>query len=172
VTLVYVDEFSLYRQPTLAPVYAPVGEEPTHTLSHRANVCRRYIGSLDGLSGQVVWRSASTMRVPKITQFLSALRQAYPERELYVAWDNWKVHTHADTVAAAERLGITLLSLPTYAPWTNPIEKLWRKTRQDVVHGHRLADEWAQLQSAVETFLDQFDQGSTELVRYVGLLPA
>jgi len=31
---------------------------------------------------------------------------------------------------------------PTYAPWLNPIEKLWRWLRQEVRKMHRLADDW------------------------------
>jgi len=37
----------------------------------------------------------------------------------------------------ARQEGITLVYLPTYAPWLNPIEKLWRKAYQEVLHLHR-----------------------------------
>ena len=60
--------------------------------------------------------------------------------------------------------------LPTYAPWLNPIEKLWRWLRQDVLHLHRLADDWKALRQRVRAFLDQFAQGSQRLLEYVGLL--
>lgn len=53
----------------------------------------------------------------------------------------------------------------------NPIEKLWRWLRQDVVHHHRRADAWEELKAAVKAFLDGFADGSTALLTYVGLLP-
>jgi transposase len=60
--------------------------------------------------------------------------------------------------------------LPTYAPWLNPIEKLWRWLRQDVLKRHRLAGDWPSLRGRVNQFLGQFATGSQDLLRYVGLL--
>lgn len=63
--------------------------------------------------------------------------------------------------------------LPTYAPWLNPIEKLWRWLCQEVLHLHRLADRRDQLQRTVDGFLGQFAEPHTAacqaLLRYVGL---
>ena len=61
------------------------------------------------------------------------------------------------------------MPLPTYASWCNPIEKLWRKLRQEVTHLHRWANDVPRLREEVERFLDQFASGSTDLLRYVGL---
>ena len=61
------------------------------------------------------------------------------------------------------------MPLPTYASWTNPIEKLWRWLRQEVLHLHRLADRLEELRAEVRRFLDRFALGSLELLRYVGL---
>ena len=66
-------------------------------------------------------------------------------------------------------LPIQLVPLPTYASWTNPIEKLWRKMRQEKLHMHWLADDLAALRSCIDSFLDQYAEGSDELLRYVGL---
>lgn len=68
------------------------------------------------------------------------------------------------------QLPIQLIRLPTYAPWLNPIEKLWRKLKQEVVHLHRMADKLDELRAEVVRFLDQYAFGSLELLRYVGLL--
>ncbi|MBV8356880.1 MAG: transposase [Deltaproteobacteria bacterium] len=59
--------------------------------------------------------------------------------------------------------------LPTYAPWLNPIEKLWRWLRQDVLKMHRWVEDWPQVKQRVRDFLAQFAQGSQELLYYVGL---
>ena len=64
-----------------------------------------------------------------------------------------------------------ILELPTYASWLNPIEKLWRWLQQDVLHLHRLCDDWQALKLAFANFLDGLTDGSLELLRYVGLLP-
>jgi hypothetical protein len=66
-------------------------------------------------------------------------------------------------------LPIHLIWLPTYAPWTNPIEKLWRCLKQDVLHLHRYQDDWQGLRARVDAFFAQFATGSPDLLRYVGL---
>jgi transposase len=72
-------------------------------------------------------------------------------------------------LAEADRLGIRLLWLPTSAPWLNPIEKLWRKTKQGLLHHHRLADAWDDLKARVGALPDGYAHGSTDLLRTVGL---
>jgi hypothetical protein len=62
-----------------------------------------------------------------------------------------------------------VVSLPTYAPWLNPIEKLWRKFRQDVDYLHDLADDWDALCARVSQYFTQFAAGSLSLLHYVGL---
>ena len=75
--------------------------------------------------------------------------------------DNWSIHTHDDVLAALATLPtIEPVWLPTYAPWLNPIEKLWRWLKQAVVKMHRLAAEWPELRRRVNAFLDQFAEGS------------
>jgi len=57
--------------------------------------------------------------------------------------DNWSIHTHPDVCAVLESLPqIEPVWLPAYAPRLNPIEKLWRWLRADVLTLHRLTDDW------------------------------
>lgn len=171
VSLVYGDEFSLYRQPTLASVYARKGEEPKAQLSLRANTRMRISGALDVRTGRVIYTEGYKMGIRQLKLFLGKLRDAYPERILMLVWDNWTVHHHPQVLAEAQRLNIHILWLPTYAPWTNPIEKLWRWLKQTHLHYHRKADLWDELKAQVRDFLAQFANGSKPLLRYVGLLP-
>jgi len=53
----------------------------------------------------------------------------------------------------------------------NPVEKLWRWLKQNVLHLHRLSGDWPALRQHVADALDQFKDGSPYLLRYVGLLP-
>lgn len=171
IVLLYADEYSLYRQPTLAPILTRQGQEPRARLSLRGNRYHRYSAALNRVSGQVTWLDAPRMNVANLVRFLIRLRAVYPIQALYLVWDNWPVHRHARVLTALEQLHITVLWLPTYAPWTNPIEKLWRWVKQTLVHHHRLADTPQQLQHHLATFLNQFHHGSEHLLHYVGLLP-
>lgn len=171
VVVLYGDEFSLYRQPTLTATSAPQRHAPVARLSHRANTRHRISGALDLVTGQVTWLARSVMGVTNLKRFLAKRRRTYPTQRLVLIWDNWPVHLSPAVLEAASALGIELLWLPTYAPWTNPIEKLWRWLKQDLLHHHRLADEWRALQARVWEGLDQFAGPSPALLRYVGLFP-
>ena len=96
----------------------------------------------------------------------------YPTTQrIYVVQDNWSIHHHDDVLATLRQLPrLEPVWLPTYAPWLNPIEQLWRWLRRDVLRGHRLADDWSQLRQRVNTFLDQFAHGSPALRRSAGLV--
>lgn len=171
ITLVFADEVSIYRQPSLAATWFPVGLEPTTPQLARSNTVHRVCGALNATTGQLTWITAAKCTVSRLKTFLRTLRQAYPDRRLVVVWDNWLPHRHDEVRAEAKRLHIHLLFLPTYAPWLNPIEKVWRWLKQEVVHGHRFADDWEGLKQAVDAFLRQFDHPSPALLHYTGLCP-
>jgi hypothetical protein len=58
---------------------------------------------------------------------------------------------------------------PTYAPWTNPIEKLWLKLRADLLWMHRYSYCFLELIQRVDSYKKQFANGSVELLHAVGL---
>lgn len=170
----YLDELTYYRQPSVASDWAGCGSrhQPLARSSYAANRMSRVVGALNALTGQVSYRQAAHIGVRELRAFYTQLREAYPQAEVvYAVQDNWPIHFEARVVAAAHEASITLLRLPTYAPWLNPIEKLWRKLKQEVLHLHRLGNEWETLKQRVVTFLDGFASGSSSLLRYVGLLP-
>jgi len=174
VIALYLDELTYYRQPSLAADWARVGSrhQPLGRYGYAANRRSRVVGALNALSGEVSYHQAAHIGVRELRAFYAQLRAAYPQAAtIYAIQDNWPIHFEARVVAAADQASITLLRLPTYAPWLNPIEKLWRKLKQEVLHLHRLSDEWEPLKHRVATFLDGFASGSAQLLRYVGLLP-
>lgn len=194
---VYVDEFSYYRQPTVAAAYEAAGcYQPLARRSHQSNTQHRVIGALNACNGQVTYRQRSRITRFVVADFWGQLRADYPHAEcIYAVVDNWPVHFHVDALAALQpqqlpwppyvpahwptkpsakvpqdNLPIQLLCLPTYASWLNPIEKLWRWLKQEVVHLHPYSDDWPALKRQVACSLDQFSCGSKELLRYTGLL--
>ena len=132
----------------------------------------RTIDALNARTGQVNYLDAYIVGRAKVIQFYGRLVEAYPQAsKLYVIQDNWSIRSHAEVLAALRQWPqIEPVWLPTYAPWLNPIEKLWRWLRQDVLKMHRLASRWSECKERVRTFLNQFAQGSTRLLEYVGLL--
>ena len=194
----FLDEVTLHRQPRPAPVWAPTGPvAPTVARSTRAEAELRVVAALDARTGQVVALRRGRVTAATLRQCFTDLVAAYPPgTRLRVVLDNWPVHFHPGVLAALEPqqspfpfprppswpapppvradgggLPVQLLPLPTYASWLNPVEKLWRKLRQEVVHAHPWADDLPALGAAVDAFLAGFADGSPELLRYAGLAP-
>ena len=195
----YLDQLTYYRQPTLAQAYEEIGEkQPLAQRSYRSNTSFRVIGALNGISGRLSYLQRSRTNIACLTHFWDLVCLDYPEAEVvYIVVDNWPVHFHPkvlaslqkqnfpfppklpaswaglapSTAASDKNLPIQLLCLPTYASWLNPIEKLWRWLKQNVLHLHRASDDWQGLRDRVSLFLDQFVDGSQDLLRYTGLLP-
>jgi putative transposase len=170
----YLDELSCYRQPTVAQDWHAAGStQPLAERSHRSNSYHRVLGALNATTGQVVFRMAQKTSSDFICRFLRHLRAQHPQvHTLNVILDNWyQVHNHLEVQATARQEQITLVYLPTSSPWLNPIEKLWRKAYQEILHLHRHSDKWAALKDRMQTFLNGFNQPSPELLKYVGLLP-
>lgn len=198
--VLYLDEVTVERQPTLAAAYARQGHDQARAVrSHSANTQTRIIATLDAQTGQVVFQIASKTTLAILVEFYQAVHRAYPNAErIYVIQDNWPVHTHPDVLIALEpqltrwdwhrpsrwpttpseqarrrwsqlNLPIQIVPLPTYASWCNPIEKLWRKLRQDVAHLHPWANDLPRLREELRHFLQQFASRSETLLRYVGI---
>ena len=197
--VVYQDEFGFNLQPTVAKDWTETGtKHPLARQSHRPQETCYGIGALNPDTGDVVYQQVRSCTVLALHAFYTQICQRYPTAErIYLIQDNRAIHFHANLMEAflpqtrvftkptppswtgklskkigeLEKLPIEILQLPTYAPWTNPIEKLWRWVRQAVIHLHRLRDDWQALQDQALNFMEQFNDGSLPLLRYVGLLP-
>jgi hypothetical protein len=173
VLVLFMDEMGFFRWPDPAPNW--VEQAPVlATIAPCADNNRqwRMIGTLNALSGQVVYLDNYSVGRKVVGPMYAVIDQVYPPaRHIYVVQDNWSIHSHADVqdvLATLPRL--EPVWLPTYAHWLNPIEKLWRWLRQAVLRLHRWAADWSELLARVHAFLDQFSAGSVDLLQYVGLL--
>jgi hypothetical protein len=169
--------------------------------SYRSDTITRVLGILDEANGRVMIYQAPKISVSEHVRFYKCVREAYPHAtRIWIVQDNNPVHFHPNLRVALEpqespfpfilppnwsetpkewavkrfgkwNLPIQLVQIPTYAPWCNPIEKLWRKFRQDFCHLHHYIgdDDLATLRAKAQEFFEQFAQGSAELLRYVGL---
>jgi DDE superfamily endonuclease len=169
VVALFLDEFGYRRWPEVAPTWGLAA-----AVAPRAGTNQQWrtMGALNALTGQVTYLDGYIVGRQQVMQFDAQLDHTYPAAELlYVSQDNWHIHTHPDVLTALARYPrIKPVWLPTYAPWLNPIEKLWRWVRQDILKMHRWVEDWPQVKQRVRAFLDQFAHGSADLLRYVGLV--
>jgi transposase len=131
------------------------------------------IGGVNYHTGETVVIFRRRKRRPQIAEFLQHLLNEHPQETIYVAWDN--VNTHQDDEveaivrSAAGRL--VLMYLPTYSPWLNPIEMLWRHFRREVTHCE-LFETVKLLLQASKDFFDRFNQKPEQVLSIIGANPA
>lgn len=167
------DELTYYRRATVAQGYALSGStQPYAQQGYRRNYAYRIAGCLNRQPGQLFWWQRAHFDRRTLVHYYAAVRAYYPDAErIFIVQDNWPVHVHDEVVTALADTPLVLLPLPTYAPWTNPIEKVWRKLYQELLHLHDWGDRWTDLKQAVTDWLAQFRDGSLALLHYVGLYP-
>ena len=134
---------------------------------------KRYgIGGVNYHTGETVVMVKRHKRRREIAEFLELLLDKHPQETIYVAWDNASTHEDDEVEAvirgAAGRL--VLYYLPTYSPWLNPIEMLWRHYRREVTHCELFASV-AELVEATLAFFDRCNQKPSVVLSVIGAIP-
>lgn len=172
--VLFVDQMGYGRWPEASTDWMPQAPAPVRVAERFASNERKWrlMGALNAQTGQIDTLDNYIVGRKQVIQLFKRLDAAYPQAaRIWVVLDNWSIHQHPDVQAALQALPrLSLVWLPTYAPWLNPIEKFWRWIRQQVLYLHRDADDWNRLQEHLHAFLAQFASGSTEVLEYVGLL--
>lgn len=164
----YADEFNLSWLPTLQAMWSPKGQQ---IMIPTPGQLKKYygIGAVDYHSGTTTVLFRRRKRRPEIAELLQALLDKHPTGIVYVAWDNATTHqddeVEAVVRAAAGRL--VLLYLPTYSPWLNPIELLWRHFRREVTHCE-LFETMQLLLAAAQEFFDRYNQCPERVLSIIG----
>jgi transposase len=134
---------------------------------------KRYgIGAVNDHTGETVVLFTPHKRRRESAALLHALLEKHPTETVYVAWDNATTHEDDDVEAvvrsAAGRL--ILLYLPTYSPWRNPIEMLWRHFRREVTQGE-LFESLKALVAAAQDFFARYNRCPARILSIIGAIP-
>lgn len=168
----YADEFNVSWLPTLRALWSPKGQQiliPTPGQPHR----RYGLGAVNYHTGETVVLFRRRKRRREVAELLRALVEKHPTGTIFVAWDNAGTHQDDEVEAvvrgAAGRL--VLLYLPTYSPWLNPIEMLWRHFRREVTHCE-LYETVEALLRAAQDFFDRYARRQQQVLSIIGAHPA
>jgi putative transposase len=127
------------------------------------------LGAVNYHTGETVVIIRRRKRRLEIAELLQALVDKHPTGTIFVAWDNASTHqddeVEAIVRAAAGRL--VLLYLPTYSPWLNPIEMLWRHFRREVTHCE-LFETVKVLITASYAFFSRYNQTPEKVLSIIG----
>jgi transposase len=153
-------------------MWSPVGRQVM--IPTPAQPTRRYgLGAVDWHTGEAVVLTRRRKRRREVAELLEELLIRHPHGTVYVAWDNARTHEDEEVEAvlrgAAGRL--VLLYLPTYSPWLNPIEMLWRHFRREVTDCELFASVDALLEATRE-FFERMNRTPQRTRSIIGAYPA
>lgn len=133
----------------------------------------RVLGVLDAGTGRVMSWEYGKLTASRLGQCWLRAGQSYPAaKKIYLVMDNWPVHFHPRALGPlAQDPRLEIVKLPTYAPWLNPIEKVWRLVKERVSHAHPWCDNFRRFREEIMTELGRYTLGSPDLLHYVGLKP-
>jgi transposase len=127
------------------------------------------LGAVNYSTGETVVIIRRRKRRKEVAELLQLLVEKHPSGTIYVTWDNASTHeddeVEAVVRAAAGRL--VLLYVPTYSPWLNPIEMLWRHFRREVTHCELYATV-KELLAASRAFFDRYNQRPERVLSIIG----
>jgi transposase len=164
----YADEFNVSWLPTLRALWSPKGQQVM--IYTPAQPTRHYgIGAVNYHTGETVVLVRRHKRRREIAELLQALVDKHPTGTIYVAWDNANTHEDDEVEAVARGAAgrLVLLYLPTYSPWLNPIERLWRHFRREVTHCE-LFETVNALLAATRDFFDRYNQQPNAVLSIIG----
>jgi transposase len=167
----YADEFNVSWLPTLRKMWSPLGQQVM--ISTPGQPKTQYgLGAVNYHTGRTEVIIRKRKRRKEVAELLQALLEKHPTETVYVAWDNASTHQDDEVEAvvrgAAGRL--ILLYLPTYSPWLNPIEMLWRHFRREVTHCELFTTVKDLLEASYD-FFHRFNLAPVETLSIIGAIP-
>jgi transposase len=164
----YADEFNISWLPTLRAMWGPKGQQvmiptPGQPKSHYG------LGAVNYHTGETVVLIRKHKRRQEIAELLQALLEKHPTGTVFVAWDNFVAHQDGEVEAVLRSVAgrLVLLYLPTYSPWLNPIEMLWRHFRREVTHCE-LFESVKVLIEASYDFFNRFNRTPEKVLSIIG----
>jgi transposase len=123
------------------------------------------IGAVNYHTGDTVMIIRDHKCKADVAVLLQQVLDRHPTGTIYLAWDNSPTHFGGDIEVVLKKAQgrLVLLYLPTYSPWLNPIEMLWRSMRYGVTH----CELFTSLDELKAAFLNYFALASKETVQRI-----
>jgi len=154
--ILFEDEASFAQWGSLSYTWARRGYQPEVPTSGKRKGYKVF-GAIDYFSGRLFFQGIEGRFNSESYQEFLQMILAQTTAHIFLIHDGARYHTSASTQAfvAAHRDRITAEPLPSYSPDYNPIEYLWKKTKQRATH-NQYFKEFVQLTVSVDTALAYF----------------
>lgn len=158
ILLYFEDEIDLNLLPGILRCWTLRGSQ-RKVMTPGVNVKRYGFGAVDYVSGKTLYRIEEHKNSDGFCAFVKQFMQAvtlspeYHGQQIVLVIDNFIIHHSQKTLKFLEQYAdqLILFALPTYSPWLNLIELLWKHLRRKVTHNH-LFETITQLVQAVCSF--------------------
>jgi transposase len=154
--ILFEDEASFAQWGSLSYTWAHRGQQPEVPTSGKRKGSKVF-GAMEYFSGRLCYQGLEGRFNSEHYQACLRLVMTQTTQHLFLIHDGARYHTSAATQAflAAHRDRITVEPLPSYSPDYNPIEYLWKKTKQRATH-NKYFKEFTELTVSVEKALAYF----------------
>ena len=166
--ILFEDEASFAQWGSLSYTWARRGQQPEVPTSGKRKGSKVF-GAIDYFSGRLFFQGIEgRFNSASYHAFLQMIL-AQTTEHLFLIHDGARYHTSASTQTflAAQHDRITEHPLPSYSPDYNPIEYLWKKTKQRATH-NKYFKEFAALTISVEKALAYFVMHPAEVLGLFG----
>ena len=166
--ILFEDEASFAQWGSLSYTWARRGQQPEVPTSGKRKGSKVF-GAIDYFSGRLFFQGIEgRFNSASYHAFLQMIL-AQTTEHLFLIHDGARYHTSASTQTflAAHHDRITEHPLPSYSPDYNPIEYLWKKTKQRATH-NKYFKEFAALTISVEKALAYFVMHPEEVLGLFG----
>lgn len=141
----FQDEVDINTNPKIGSMWMKRGCQ-AEVVTPGNNTKRYFAGSLNWRTGQLILTAGMRRNAELFLAHLDELRRCLRRYTvIHVICDNAAFHTPERCRAVREYLAkwghrIQLHFIPTYAPETNPIERVWWHLHEEITRNHRCAD--------------------------------
>src|SRR5919199_2479219 len=154
--ILFEDEASFAQWGSLSYTWAKRGHQPEVPTSGKRKGYKVF-GAMEYFSGRLFSQGIEGRFNSESYQAFLQMIMAQTTEHLFLIHDGAKYHTSQSTKQFLDvhRARITVESLPSYSPDYNPIEYLWKKTKQRATH-NQYFKEFAELTVSVDKALAYF----------------
>jgi transposase len=172
--LLYEDEVDLNLLPGVIRCWTKCGQQ-RKVLTPGQNQKRYGFGTVNFMTGQLTYQVGERKNSDGFCALVEQVIAEYcPEEDYHgpkigLVVDNFIIHRSKKTLACLEKYAdrLEIISLPTYAPKLNVIERLWKHLRRKVTHNH-LFETIAKLVEAVVDFMKSLNDRRAEVLSVIG----
>lgn len=174
ILLYFQDEIDLNLLPGILRCWTLCGSQ-RKVMTPGLNVKRYGFGAVNYTSGKTLHRieehKNSNAFCAFLQQFMRDVTRSpeYRGQKIVLVVDNYRIHHSQKTQEFLQQYAdqLVLFALPTYSPWLNLIERLWKHLRRKVTHNH-LFETVAQLLIAVDSFLSSLNRSPQRTLSIIG----